>query len=298
MIAAVPYSPVAAGRGGRSPADRASQSKGRSPMSRHQRILLTGATGSLGRELRAFLAERCDRLRSTDRVHFDPIADNEEVVVGDLGDAETMRVATRDVDVIVHMAGVSTENTFEAILGANIAGFYALFEAARRNRVKRIVWASSVHAVGFHDKTEVLRPDCPTRPDSLYGVSKVFGEGLAQYYWDKFGLETVSIRIGSCFPEPTNWRMLSTWLSYDDLRHLIDRCLIVPRVRHAIVWGASNNTQAIWDNTPVAWLGYRPQDDAERFREKLENAGPPPACDDPKLALQGGHFATAPHYED
>lgn len=267
-------------------------------MPRYQRILLTGATSSLGRELRPLLAEHCRRLRTTDRIAYEPLRSDEEMVVADIGDAEAMIEVTRDVDVIVHMAGVSRESTFAAVLDANIAGFYNVFEAARRNRVKRIVWASSVHAVGFHDKTEVLKPDCPTRPDSLYGVSKVFGEGLAQYYWDKFGLETVSIRIGSCFPEPTNWRMLSTWLSYDDLRRLIERCLIVPRVRHTVVWGASDNTQAIWDNGPVSWLGYRPRDDAERFRPGLEAEGPRPACDDPALALQGGHFATDPHFED
>lgn len=267
-------------------------------MSRYDRILLTGATGGLGRELRPFLAERCRHLRSSDRIAFDPIADNEEVVVADLGDVEAVRAATRDVDAVVHMGGVSTDQGWDAILEANIAGFYNLFEAARRNRVRRVVWASSVHAVGFYDKTDVLRSDRPARPDSLYGVSKIFGEGLAQFYYDKFGLETVSIRIGSCFPEPTTWRMLSTWLSYDDLRHLVDRCLIAPRVRHTIVWGASNNTQAIWDNTPVAWLGYRPKDDSEVHRPKLEAVCPDPDPEDRDLALQGGHFATAPHFDD
>jgi uronate dehydrogenase len=262
------------------------------------RILLTGANGGLGRELHHFLRERCHHLRLTDITPFvtDDAAD--EVVIADLADMDNVLNLTRDVDAIIHMGGISRENTFANIVQGNLIGLYNVFEAARKNHVKRIIWASSVHAVGYHKRTDVLETDCPTRPDSLYGVSKVYGEGLAQYYFDKFNLETVSVRIGSCFPKPTDWRMLSTWLSYDDLRHLIERCLIVPKVDHTIVFGCSANEQSFWDNSKVSYLGYRPKDNAETYRAELEATVPRPAHDNVAITYQGGTFVSDGHFED
>src|SRR5690606_9411161 len=113
-------------------------------------------------------------------------------------------------------------------MNGNIHGFYNLYEAARKNKVSRVIWGSSNHAVGMHPRTTLIDSTVLPRPDSIYGVSKVFGEGLAQLYWDKYGIESVSIRIGSCFPKPVDRRMLSTWFSYPDLVHLIERCVIAP----------------------------------------------------------------------
>lgn len=262
------------------------------------RILLTGATGALGNQLRAFLRTKCTHLRLTNLNAFEAEADHEEVVIGDLSDYDAVLEMTKDVDAIVHMGGISRENTFENVLQGNVIGLYNVFEASRRNGVKRIIWASSVHAIGYHKRTEVLEPDCVTRPDSLYGVSKVYGEAVAQYYFDKFGVEAVSIRIGSCFPKPVDWRMLSTWLSYDDLRHLIERCLIVPKVDHTIVFGCSANEQSFWDNSKVSYLGYRPKDNAEDFRAELEATVPRPAANDTAISYQGGSFVVDGHFED
>ena len=262
------------------------------------RILLTGAGGGLGTQLRPFLRERCNSLRLS---HLRPIEltdPSEEMATLDLADFSKVLEATRDVDAIIHMGGVSKENTFENILQGNILGLYNVFEAARQNKVKRVIWGSSVHAVGYHKRTDVLQTDCVTKPDSLYGVSKVFGEGLAQYYFDKFGVESVSIRIGSSFPEPSDWRMLSTWLSYDDLKHLIERCLVVPKVDHTIVFGCSNNDQSFWDNRNVGYLGYRPKDNAEDFRSRLEETVSKPPYDDTIITYQGGAFVAAGHFED
>ncbi|GLU29823.1 NAD(P)-dependent oxidoreductase [Brucella sp. NBRC 12950] len=264
----------------------------------YNRILLTGAVGGLGRELRPFLRDRCNHLRLSARQDIAIEADKEEVAVLDLADFDKVLEATRNVDAIVHMGGVSKENTFENIVQGNIVGLYNVYEAARRNKVRRIVWGSSVHAVGFHKRTDVLETDCSTRPDSLYGVSKVFGEGLAQYYFDKFKLESVSIRIGSSFPEVTDWRMLSTWLSYNDLKHLVERCLLVPKVDHTIVFGCSDNDQSFWNNSKVAYLGYRPKDNAEDQRSKLEETVAKPAADDGAISYQGGAFVTAGHFEE
>lgn len=262
------------------------------------RILLTGANGGLGHQLRAFLRERCNHLRLTDITPFETDDASDDVVIADLADMGKALELTRDVDVIIHMGGISRENTFANIVQGNLIGLYNVFEASRKNGVKRVIWASSVHAVGYHKRTDVLETDCLTRPDSLYGVSKVYGEGVAQYYFDKFGLEAVSVRIGSCFPKPVDWRMLSTWLSYDDLRHLIERCLIVPKVDHTIVFGCSANEQSFWDNSRVSYLGYRPQDNAETYRAELEANVPRPPHDDIAITYQGGAFVSDGHFED
>jgi len=264
----------------------------------YNRILLTGAAGSLGTELRPYLRDRCNKLRVSARSSLTAESDKEELAILDIADFDKVLEATREVDAIVHMGGVSKENTFANIVHGNIIGLYNLFEAARQNKVKRVIWGSSVHAVGYHKRTDVLEPDCLTRPDSLYGVSKVFGEGLAQYYFDKFNLESVSVRIGSSFPKVTDWRMLSTWLSFDDLRHLVERCLIVPKVDHTIVFGCSNNDQSFWDNTKVSYLGYRPKDNAEDQRPYLEANVPKPPHDDTAITYQGGSFVVAGHFED
>lgn len=264
----------------------------------HNRILLTGAAGNLGRELRPFLRDRCNKLRLSARGEMTAESEKEEIAILDLADFDKVLEATCDVDAIVHMGGVSTENTFANVVQGNIVGLYNVYEAARQNKVKRIVWGSSVHAIGYHKRTDVLEPDCPVRPDSLYGVSKVFGEGLAQYYFEKFSLESVSIRIGSSFPKVTDWRMLSTWLSFDDLRHLVERCLIVPKVDHTIVFGCSNNDQSFWDNSKVSYLGYKPKDNAEDQRAFLEANVPKPAHDDTAISYQGGSFVVAGHLED
>ena len=164
--------------------------------------------------------------------------------------------------------------------------------------MKRVVWGSSNHAIGFYSRTQRIDASVPVRPDSDYGVSKVFGEAMAQYYWDKFRLETVSLRIGSCFPKPTDRRMLTTWLSYPDLVHLVECCLSAPRVEHTIVYGVSNNDSVLWDNGMAAHLGYRPKDNAEAFRSEVEARTEPYERDDLTIAVHGGSFALAGPPED
>ncbi|MFN4098044.1 MAG: NAD-dependent epimerase/dehydratase family protein, partial [Sphingomonas sp.] len=169
---------------------------------RFRRLLLTGAAGHLGRELRPRLRARCDRLRLSDRAPIGDLTDGEEFVRVELGDADAVRDLVAGVDAIVHLGGVSTEQPWAPILEANIVGVYHLYEAARRHGVKRIVFASSNHVTGFSRQDEVVGPKDPVRPDGLYGLSKAFGENLAQLYWDRWRIETVSLRIGSAFAEP------------------------------------------------------------------------------------------------
>jgi uronate dehydrogenase len=129
-------------------------------------------------------------------------------------------------------------------------------------------------------------------------VSKVYGEAMAQYYWDKYGLESISVRIYSCFPEPLDRRMLTTWLSYNDLRLLIDRCLWAPSVRHTIIHGVSNNTSVLIDNHNARHIGFHPQDTSEIYREKLEANTPEPDPKSDVVARHGGQFTIDQHFDD
>jgi uronate dehydrogenase len=264
---------------------------------RFGRILLTGAAGNLGRQLRPRLKRYCDRLRLSDRADLGAAADGEELVQADLADQAAVHQLLDGVDVVVHMGGISTEQAWSAILDANIAGLVHLYEAARAHGVKRIVFASSNHVTGFYRQDQVVSPQDPIRPDGLYGLSKAFGEGLAQLYCDRFRIETVSLRIGSSFPAPRDRRMLATWLSYDDAERLVMAALSAPVVGHTIVYGVSDNPLTWWDNTSARHLGFRPQDSSEVFRAEIEQRQAPIDTSDPASVHQGGAFVrTGPFF--
>jgi uronate dehydrogenase len=200
------------------------------------------------------------------------------------------------VDAVVHLGGISTDGPFEPILQANIVGSYHLYEAARQHGVRRVVFASSNHVTGFYRQDEVVSPLTPMRPDGHYGLSKAFGENLARFYFDRYGIESVCLRIGSSFPEPKNRRMLATWLSYDDLERLVVASLTTPVVGCSVVYGMSDNTRTWWDNTPAQHLGFRPRDSSEPFRAALEAREPVVDVADPAARHQGGAFVTLGPY--
>ena len=263
------------------------------------RLLITGANGGLGSVCRERLGHLATTLRLGDRQGLGEPRPNEEIVHCDLGDRAAVAAMVEGCDGIVHMGGQSVEAKWETVRNANIDGMFNLYEAARKSSVRpRIVFASSNHAIGFHPQTTRLDANSPTRPDGLYGLSKVFGEGLARLYYDKFGIETACIRIGSSFPEPKTHRMLSTWMSYDDFVALIERIFMVPRLGCPIVYGASANDASWWDNREVAYLGWHPKDNAERFRAKLDAAMEPPPADDANALYQGGGFCADGIHED
>ncbi|SDG48804.1 uronate dehydrogenase [Pseudomonas benzenivorans] len=262
------------------------------------RLLLTGAAGGLGKVLRQSLRPYAKVLRLSDIAEMAPAnGEHEEVVLCDLADKAAVHQLVEGVDAILHFGGVSVERPFEEILGANICGVFHIYEAARRHGVKRVVFASSNHVIGFHRQDAILDAHSPRRPDGYYGLSKSYGEDLASFYFDRYGIESVSIRIGSSFPEPNNRRMLSTWLSYRDLTQLLERALYTPNVGHTVVYGMSANRDLWWDNHLAAHLGYQPQDSSEAFRERVE-AQPMPAADDPVRLFQGGAFAAAGPFGD
>ena len=257
---------------------------------RFERLLLTGAAGGLGRVLRPRLKRYCNALRLSDIAELGSAGEGEELRPARLEDRAAVLELLEGVSAVVHLGGVSTEASFEPILQANIVGLYNLYEAARRQGVKRIVFASSNHVTGFYRQDEVISPADPMRPDGLYGISKAFGESLSRYYFDRHGIETACLRIGSSFPEPRDRRMLSTWLSYDDLERLVLACLTAPVVGHSVVYGVSDNRAVWWDNSSAAHLGFRAQDSSEPYRAQVEARQPSIDLADPASIFQGGAF--------
>ena len=262
---------------------------------RFSRLLLTGAAGGLGRELRPRLKRYCDALRLSDMRALEPAqaAAGEEIELCALEDASAVMQLVEGVEAIVHMGGVSTEQPWAPILAANIVGVVNLYEAARKQGVKRVVFASSNHVMGFYRQDQVVDALSPPRPDGFYGLSKAFGEDVAQMYWDRWGIETVSLRIGSSFPEPRDRRMLSTWLSYDDLERLIVAALAAPVVGHSIVYGTSDNSSSWYDNRLARHIGFRPRDSSDSYRAQVEARQPALDLQDPAVLHQGGAFVKA-----
>jgi len=263
----------------------------------HERLLLTGAAGGLGRVLRTKLKANCRVLRVSDRADLGAAEQGEELVQADLADAAAVHGLLAGVNAVVHLGGVSTEAPFETILQANIVGAYNLYEPARKHGVKRIVFASSNHVTGFYRQGQTIDADVLPRPDGLYGVSKAFGENLSRLYFDRYGIETACLRIGSSFPEPKDRRMLATWLSFDDLHRLVAACLSTPVLGHSIVYGMSDNAVTWWDNRLARHVGFKPRDSSDVFRDAVFARTLPPDLADPAAIFQGGAFVRTGPFE-
>ena len=246
------------------------------------RVLLTGAAGGIGSRLRAPLREAATELRLSDIAPLEAEAENETVHPADLTDFEAVRAAADGVDAVVHLGGVPQEAPFEELAPANLVGCYHAYEAARLGGAERFVFASSNHATGFYPPDHRLVGNEPPRPDSLYGVTKVYGEALGRLYHDKFGMRVACLRIGSFLERPSDPRSLATWLSVPDAARLVLACLTSPELQFSVLYGVSANTRSWWAAAPGRRLGYEPQDDAERFAGEL-----PGAIEGP----QGGEFA-------
>jgi uronate dehydrogenase len=259
-------------------------------------IVITGAAGVIGTMLRPRLARPDRTLRLLD---IAPLADGagpgEEYVQASTTDLAAMTAACEGADAVIHLAGVPGEVSWEAILELNIHGTYTAFEAARRAGVPRVIFASSNHAIGFTPRSRFPVPDYTfPAPDTYYGVSKVVAEGLAGLYHHRYGLDTICIRILTCFPEPPDRRALSTWLSPDDAGRLFEACLTAPRPGFRVVFGVSANTRGgLVSLDEARALGYEPQDDAEVYAASILAADPDadvPDEDYPALQYLGGRF--------
>jgi uronate dehydrogenase len=257
-----------------------------------KKLVLTGAAGRLGSYLREPLTRMCDELVSTDLADdIGKLYDGESYIKADLADLAAMEKLLQGADMVVHFGAIGDEAPWDDILQSNIIGAYNVWEAAYRNGVKRVVYASSVHAVGMHLKTDTIGLDAPHKPDTYYGLAKCFAEDLASLYWDKRGVESVCMRIFSC-AQATNARSIGTWLSYDDLIHLVERSIDSPVVGFTKVWGISNNDRAVVDNSKAGHLGYRPKDNAEQFAKDVFAKTPPLDNKDLANLCIGGPFAT------
>lgn len=230
-----------------------------------KRIVLTRAAGRLGSYLREPLTKVANELVSTDIVSdIGQLYDGERYQQADLASLEQMESVIEGANMVVHFGAIGDEAPFDTILGLNIIGAYNVWEAAYRKRVRRVIYASSVHAVGMHSRTEGIGLDAPHKPDTFYGLAKCFAEDLASLYWDKRGIESVCMRIFSC-AQVNSARALGTWLSYDDLVHLVEQSINTPVTKFTVVYGISNNDRSPIDNSKAAYLGYKPKDNAKQF---------------------------------
>lgn len=257
-----------------------------------QNILITGAAGLIGRRLRGLLMGVYPRIRVSDIRKPADLAPDEEFIEADLADYGQVRKITADIDGIVHLGGHSTEGPWETIHAANIVGCYNVFEAAYRSGVKRVVFASSNHAVGFYRRDHKIGVDVTPRPDSRYGVSKAFGEALGALYADKHGLRVACLRIGNFGDAPIDRRRLSIWVRPDDLAQLVRIGLEHPDIRFEIFYGVSDNETSWWDNGNARRFGYVPKGQAEAFRAQAMAAEaklPPDAVGD---LYQGGTYCS------
>jgi len=234
---------------------------------------MTGAAGRVGAILRAGLAGRHEGIRLLDRRSLGAPGPGEETIVGDLLDRSTIRHALQGVDAVIHLAGAPDPRDFGEMFATNVRGLYEFFEASRRAGVRRIVFASTNHTYGMYPVEHPMTAADPVRPDSFYGVTKVFGEAMLRYYHDKHGIESVSVRIGSLVERPTEQRHLSTWLSPRDAVELFDRALKQPQVGAAVVFGMSNNRRIRIDQPNWGAIGFTPADDAEAWLDRLKAEG-------------------------
>ncbi|MGR3640987.1 NAD-dependent epimerase/dehydratase family protein [Alterinioella nitratireducens] len=259
-----------------------------------KKLVLTGAAGRLGSYLREPLAAMCDSLVSTDiKDDIGTLYEGESYVQADIADLDAMVSITEGADMVIHFGAIVDEGPFEELLGPNFIGAYNIWEAAHRNGLRRVVYASSIHAVGMYPKNQHIGTDVPHRPDTFYGLAKCFAEDLGSMYWDKRGLESVCLRILSA-AQVNNPRALGSWLSYDDLIQLVTRAIDTPVTGFSIVYGVSNNDRAPVDNSSAAFLGYRPKDNAEDYAEEVLAKSGPLDPQDPGHMCHGGPFASVP----
>lgn len=256
-----------------------------------KKLVLTGAAGRLGSYLREPLTQLCDELVSTDINDVGKLYDGETFMQADLASMDDMMRVIEGADMVIHMGAFVDEGPFEQLLGPNFVGSYNVWEAAHKHGVRRVVYASSIHAVGMYPKNEFIDTEVAHRPDTFYGLAKCFTEDLGRMYWEKRGMESVHMRILSC-AQVNNPRALGSWLSYDDLIQLVTRCIETPVTGFAIIYGVSDNDRAPVDNAKASFLGYRPKDNAEQFAAEVLAEAEPLDPHDVGHMCHGGPFAS------
>ena len=262
-----------------------------------QKILITGAAGDVGTRLRKLL-KGVYFLRASDIRKPADLAAGDDFVAADLADLAQAEKAVAGMEGVVHLGGYAVEGSWPTILNANIIGCYNLFEAARSASVKRVVFASSNHAIGFYPRSQRIGVNVTVRPDSRYGVSKAFGEALGSLYAEKHGLRVTCLRIGNVTDTPADERRLSIWIKPEDLAQLVRIGLEHPDIHFEIFYGVSDNAASFWDNSRATHFGYRPQGRAEDFRAQAMAAQAKLPPDPVAARYQGGPFCSAEYDAD
>lgn len=260
-----------------------------------KKIVLTGAGGYLGDLCRASLSGMCETLVSTDIVDLkSETLPNETFMKADIGVYDEVAALMDGVEMVVHFGSIADEASWDRIFHSNMISAYNIWESAYQAGARRIVYASSIHAVGMYPKSQAIDSNVRHRPDTFYGLAKCFGENLGSLYWDKRGLEAVAMRILSATPEPGNSRALGTWQSPGDAVQMVEKAVTSPTTGFSIVYGVSNNDRAGVDNSQAAFLGYRPQDNAEDYADKILPNSQPQDPQNPEDTCHGGPFAVVP----
>ncbi|MBB3523447.1 NAD-dependent epimerase/dehydratase family protein [Rhizobium sp. BK456] len=255
-----------------------------------KRIAMTGAAGRVGTLLRPLLRAHFGHVSLIDLQQPTGLGDNETFVRADLTKLDETKAALKDINGVVHLAGIASGTDMNAILHANVLGTYNLYEAARINKVERVVYASSNHATGFYPRGEIISPLDPMRPDSPYGLSKCWGELVAGLYYDTSGIRSLSIRIGNAGTYPNSERSIAIWISARDLAQLVRIGLTHPLIAATVVYGVSDTDEKWWDNDLARRLGYQPED-RPRDHARIEQGAEGPVA----LAFQGGGFCEINH---
>lgn len=257
-----------------------------------KKIVLTGAAGRLGGELRKSLCEMTTELVSTDIAEsVENLAPNETYIQADLADYDAIYALSEGAEMIVHFGALVDERPFPELLGPNFVGSYNVWQSAHLHGARRVVYASSIHAVGMHHKTTAITPSSEHRPDTFYGLAKCFTEDMGRMYWEKLGLESVHLRILSCTEKPNNARALGSWLSYADCVRLVKRAIDTPVTEFSVIYGVSNNDRSPVDNTSASHLGFKPQDNAEDYAEEILKSSDVADPHDLNHSRHGGPFA-------
>ena len=251
-------------------------------------ILMTGAAGRIGSFLRPELAGKY-KLRLSDIKPIKNLKPGETFMRADISKLSDMLRVTKGVDAVVHFGGQSGEHDWDHILSANIIGFYNTLEAARMNGVKRFLVATSNHAVGFYRCDQTIDHTVYTKPDSRYGVSKVFNEALSSLYADRYGMEMFCMRIGNVNHAPIDRRRLGIWISGRDMAQLVTIGIERPKLHFEIVYGISDNKRAWFNNANARRLGYRPKDQSEKYAKEILKRNGPPGTSPADIFQGGGH---------
>ena len=235
-------------------------------------LLVTGANGGVAKLIRPLLADIAHKVRLSDISDVTDLAGHETFIKADLANYDQVKDMVTGVSAILHLGGISTEHGWDDILQANIIGVHNLYRAALNTDKPRIIFASSNHTVGAYPFSETLDANAMPRPDSYYGVSKVFGESVARMYFEKYGLESAIVRIGSCFEKPADPRMLYTWFSARDFVGLTETIVNVGELNCPIIYGRSDNSLNFWDNSLTADLGWQPKDTSDVFAAEVNTS--------------------------